>query len=278
MKILKSKLDHSTNYIEQQLVGFIESRYVRRYDEYFTMYLSSQTGCNRSCKFCHLTATDQTQFTDCTVADYMSQARTILNHYISDNRPAKTVHIAFMARGEPLANKHVLHRGTDLLTQLGNLSLDYDLRPKFNISTIMPVTLKDRLVDVFPLVTPTIYYSMYSANDSWRKKWLPTAMPVAEAIDQLKEYQQITKKITKVHGAFIAGENDSKHDVDELIAALEDLHVEFNIVRYNPLTPDQGAESERLEEILFRLQQFMPTKIINRVGADIYASCGQFLY
>lgn len=277
MKILASKIDQSVNFIEQHLVGFIESRYVRRVDNYFIGYLSSQTGCNRGCTFCHLTATGQSQFNDVTIAEYMNQARRILEHYEQDVT-AKVVHWNLMARGEPLANKHVLHRGTDLLTQLGNLSLDYDLRPKFNISTIMPVTLKDRLVDVFPLVTPTIYYSMYSARDAWRKKWLPAAMPVADAIDQLKEYQQITKKITKIHGAFIAGENDSKHDVDELIAALENLHVEFNIVRYNPLTPDQGAESERLEEILFRLQQFMPTKIITRVGADIYASCGQFLY
>lgn len=277
MKILASKIDQSVNFIEQHLVGFIESRYVRRVDNYFIGYLSSQTGCNRGCTFCHLTATGQSQFNDVTIAEYMNQARRILEHYEQDVT-AKVVHWNLMARGEPLANKHVLNRGTDLLTQLGNLSLDYDLRPKFNISTIMPVTLKDRLVDVFPLVTPTIYYSMYSANNAWRKKWLPAAMPVDDAINQLREYQQVSKKIIKVHGAFISGENDSKHDIDELIAALDDLHVEFNIVRYNPLTPDQGVESERLEEILFRLQQFMPAKIITRVGADIYASCGQFLY
>ena len=60
-KILKSNLDQSVNFVENQLVGFLESRYVRKVDEYFICYLSSQTGCNRGCKFCHLTASGQTQ-------------------------------------------------------------------------------------------------------------------------------------------------------------------------------------------------------------------------
>ena len=64
---LKSIIDPSINIIEQQLVGFIESRYVRKIEDYFIAYLSSQTGCNRGCKFCHLTAMNQTQFDDCNV-------------------------------------------------------------------------------------------------------------------------------------------------------------------------------------------------------------------
>lgn len=278
---LASEIDSSINIVEDQLVGFVESRYVRRVDDYFIGYLSSQTGCNRGCAFCHLTATNQTKFIDLTVADMLHQANYILDEYSydrDDNQcPAQVVHWNWMARGEALANKHILNRSNELLSQLGQLSLDNGLIPKFNISTIMPVTLRQSLSEIFPVITPTIYYSLYSVNEQWRKHWMPAAMSVDEAIRDLKAYQKISRKIIKVHGAFIAHENDSAQDIEQLIKKLDGLHCEFNIVRYNPYSPDQGVESEKLEEILYNIQLYMPAKIINRVGQDVYASCGTFL-
>jgi len=50
MRILHSQIDASVNFVEQQLTGFIESRYVRREERYMIAYLSSQTGCNRGCR------------------------------------------------------------------------------------------------------------------------------------------------------------------------------------------------------------------------------------
>lgn len=276
MRILESKIDESVNFIEEQLIGFIESRYVRKVDDYFIAYLSSQTGCNRGCAFCHLTATSQTRSLDCTHEDFMDQAKTVFAHYAKD-RPARYMHYNFMARGEPLANKWFTENSADILTDLGKLALDHGVKPKFNISTIMPVTMRRRLIDMFPIITPTIYFSMYSADDAWRKRWMPAAMPVDEAIEQLKEYQAISKKIIKVHGAFIRDENDSPEHIRAMIDKLLDLNVEFNIVRYNPLTPEQGDESPEIRSIHSYLNNHMPTKIIPRVGPDVQASCGMFV-
>src|ERR1700689_4726533 len=102
--VLKSKLDQSVNFVEEQLVGFLESRYVRKVDDYFIAYLSSQTGCNRGCRFCHLTATNQTKFEDVSSSDFTFQALQIFKEYKRSNIPAKYVHFNFMARGEPLNN------------------------------------------------------------------------------------------------------------------------------------------------------------------------------
>jgi 23S rRNA (adenine2503-C2)-methyltransferase len=276
MKILESKIDQSVNFVEDALIGFTESRYVRKVDDYFIAYLSSQTGCNRGCTFCHLTATKQTRSLDCDHQDFMQQARTVMAHYTKD-RPAKYVHMNFMARGEPLANRWFTENATELLMDLGKLSLDHGVKPKFNISTIMPVTMRRRLIDMFPIITPTIYFSMYSADDAWRKRWMPAAMPIDEAIEQLKEYQSISKKIIKVHGAFIKGENDHPDQIDAMIDKLGNLNIEFNIVRYNPLTPDQGVESPEGLSIQCQLNEHFPTKIIPRVGFDVKASCGMFV-
>ena len=278
MQILKSQLDPSVNFVESQLVGFIESRYVRRSPNYFTAYLSSQTGCNRGCRMCHLTATKQTQFKNCDLTDFVSQFETILAYY--DREPiAKSVNIAWMARGEPLANPTVTETGTELLLKLGEISREHNLVPKFNISTIMPRSLRKTLVQCFPIVTPTIYYSLYSMDADFRRTWLPGAMPAEQALDLLAEYQSVSKKIVKLHGAFIEGENDSDGQILDMIGAVEKrkIRAEFNIVRYNPFDSSQGEETNRLDAIQQLISSRMPCKIIPRVGRDVHASCGTFV-
>jgi adenine C2-methylase RlmN of 23S rRNA A2503 and tRNA A37 len=278
MQVLRSQMDASVNFVEAQLVGFLESRYVRRESRYFVAYLSSQTGCNRGCRMCHLTVTRQTQFQNADLTDFVQQYDTILHHYAQDT-PAPLVHINWMARGEPLANPTVTETSTELFGALAQKSREYGLIPKFNMSTIMPVTMRKSLVQAFPVITPTIYYSMYSVNPDFRRKWLPAAMNVDQALDLLHEYQYVSKKIIKFHGAFIAGENDSLDDVRAQIAAIQarGLRAEYNIVRYNPYSSEQGTESTRLDEIHMFISEYMPCKIISRVGTDVAASCGTFI-
>ena len=278
MKTLYSNLDSSVNFIEQQLTGFIETRYVRRTEEYFIGYLSSQTGCNRGCKMCHLTATKQTQFVNCDQQDFISQLETIFTHYHNDI-PAKTMHINFMARGEILANPTVTETGTELLSRLGNMVIDKGLKVKFNVSTILPKTMKKTLTEIFPLITPTIYYSVYSVNPTFREKWLPGAMDTKRAFDLLAEYQSVSKKIVKLHCAFIKGENDSDDDIFGILNEVtsRNIRAEFNIVRYNPFSTEQGIETDRLPAIQSIISDYMPCKIIPKVGFDVSASCGQFV-
>lgn len=285
IKVLNSKLDHSVNFVEEQLVGFIESRFVRKCDDYFVAYLSSQTGCNRGCTFCHLTVTGQTSFVDSSHNDFMAQAIQVFKHYRKENKPAKYMHYSFMARGEPLSNKILLDSGDELLSKLGQVAKEEGLPAKFNISTIMPMTLKKSLVNVFNYVNPTIYYSMYSTNQEWRDKWMPSALPVEEAVSKLKEYQTFSKKIIKIHHPFIDGENDSEKDVHAVCDLLEkyNLICEFNLVRYNPASSAQGKESpeniinRNVEIIQNRFNFNSKVQIIPRVGFDVKASCGMFV-
>jgi 23S rRNA (adenine2503-C2)-methyltransferase len=278
MRMLRSQLDASVNFVEQQLTGFIESRYVRREDRYFIAYLSSQTGCNRGCRMCHLTATRQTQFTNCDQQDFVAQLETVLSHYHRDT-PAVVAHLNWMARGEPLSNPTLTETSTELLLRLGQMCREHDLLPKFNISTIMPMTMRKRLVEMFPIITPTLYYSIYTVDAQFREKWLPAAMNVDHALDQLYEYQYVSKKIIKFHGAFIQGENDDIAQVRRMCEAIQNRTIrgEFNIVRYNPFSSEQGRESNNLDTIATVIGEYMPCKIVSRVGTDVAASCGTFI-
>lgn len=282
LRVLRSSEDASVNFVEQQLAGFLEARYVRRCTDYFVCYLSSHSGCNRGCEFCHLTATGQTSFTPSTINDFESQALQVLKHYRQE-ATAKYMHFAFMARGEPLANPYLLEKGEELLIRLGRLAKDEGLPAKFCVSSIIPKTLHKPLVDVFGFVSPTVYYSLYSVENVFRERWLPTAKPIKEALALLAEYQRFSKKIIKIHFALIENQNDSAESVRKMCDSLDEqgLICEFNLVSYNPATAEQGRESkpeiiaDRLAYIADRFSG--KVKAVKRVGFDVKASCGMFV-
>ena len=290
LQVLKSATDESVNFVQPKGDGFFESRYVRRADDYIVCYLSSHSGCNRGCRMCHLTATRQTMFEHATAEDYYNQAKLVLDHYAAVTATgrlhADSVNFAWMSRGEPLANEHLIDDPDRVFNLLYKLACRHSLHAKFNISTIMPRTLDrvGRLVDIFTFVTPTIYYSLYSVDSTFRAKWLPAAMPVEEALADLKRYQDFSKKIVKIHFALIEGENDSAGQIIDCIEAIQrhQLVVEVNLVRYNPPSPDAGKEASegayKQAEALFK-SAFGPAHVqtVQRVGFDVKASCGMFV-
>lgn len=277
--ILRSQLDKSVNIITESDIGYFEARYVRRTDRTFIVYLSSQSGCDQGCRFCHLTRTGQTKFINGTHNELVDQAKQVYEVYDNDI-PAEIVHYNFMSRGEPLNNPHL---NKEVLETLGEMALSRNLSPLFKISTIMPKSYDGDLVKRFSPITPDIYYSLYTMNPETRKKWLPKAKDPNEALDILKDYQKRTGKIIRLHWANIQGVNDSKHELDKIIEAVNDrqLMVMFNFVKYNAFSDSFSAEVEQmeLEDNLQYLLDNIPGaqgQIVSRVGFDVHASCGTF--
>ena len=278
-----SRLDASVNFVREVDVGRIEARYVRRSDEYVVVYLSSQTGCRQACRMCHLTATGQTRLRDTTRDELVEQADRVLDHYRTQPR-ARTVHFNFMARGEPLLSHTILHDADALFAALWQRADAHELRARFLVSTILPAEHGERpLDDVFRRYHPELYYSLYSMSPAFRRRWLPKAQPAEVALDRLAAWQRATYKLIKIHYAFIAGENDSEHDVHAVCDALasRNLYAHVNIVRYNPPTPGHGAEPA--DDVLERNAAIFRTRLVNarvrvipRVGFDVKASCGMF--
>lgn len=281
----RSALDASVNWDRAAEVGRLEARYVRRGPDYFVAYLSSQTGCAQACRMCHLTATGQTQLRDATPHEFVEQARTVLAHY-RHTEPAKAVHFNYMARGEPLANRHLVADADAVLGELSSMATTVGLRPRHLVSTIYPRELGDTpLEDIFKSHHPDIYYSIYSISERFRRRWLPKAQPARVALDRLASWQRGTHKIVSLHHCYIAGENDSEGDVHAICDAVEErrLMVHVNIVRYNPPDPARhGVEPP--EEVVRRnaeiYRERLPNasvSVIARVGFDVAASCGMFL-
>lgn len=288
-KRLDSKLDASVNWV---LEGGLEARYVQRVPEYFIVYLSSHDGCNKACRFCHLTQTGQTSFNEVGLEGYEKQARVVLAHY--DELVAKGMvrarHVNFnlMARGEPLANSVVLTQLTELEAVLGRLAAERGLMFNVNVSSIVPLEAVERgLVRIFEGTKHSqLFYSMYSADAGFRRRWLPKAAGVEVVLEQVHELQKAMPELGVVlHWALIEGENDSQAALDKVGALVKShgVRARFNLVRYNPYSEGQGKEASEgvLKERLIQIERFMEvsgSRIVPKVGFDVKASCGMFVH
>lgn len=284
-KVLYSEQDDSVNFVvPHQDGGALEARYVRRETDYFIAYLSSHTGCSKACRFCHLTQTGQTMMTPVTGLEFWGQAQKVFEHY-NTQAPAQRVNYNFMARGEPLANPNILNDWMSVERPLQGLAGMNNVVDKFNISTIMPEEMSERsLYDVFGDSDAQLYYSLYSMNEKFRKRWLPKALNPHDALNKLTDWQQKTGKLVTLHWTFIEGENDDLRTLEDIIMAViwRDLKVKFNLVRYNPYSERQGKEPS--EEIIQRNFDYLAeafgnekSRIVPRVGFDVKASCGMFV-
>lgn len=302
MHVLKSQEDKSINII---MNGF-EARFVQREDDYFIIYVSSQKGCAQHCRMCHLTATGQTDTSIATIADYVSQVVTVLNHIDKDNtdmNKIRKVHINFMARGEPMENVYVTTQWQALSSALSKEVIDYfgksgeGVEIKFIISTIFPdspdagyLYTKALMAFAYSNNPPAIYYSLYSTDEEVRKKWLPRALAVKKSLTALSLYGNLLKINNrpirnKIHHAFIKGVNDTSEEAHKLMEMLHSpefgclADIPFNIVRYNPYDKRYGREAHIADMIMVTNiyeSRNHAVKIIPRVGRDVFASCGTF--
>ena len=281
---LHSEQDASINYVFEQNVGKFEARYVQRSPEYAIVYLSSHVGCDLSCKFCHLTQTGQTETIQAELDEYFAQAYHVMKN-IKFTPELKMIHYNFMARGDALDNDYLIYNPSKLFQHLDLLSKANNVESRFLISTIIPKHFNDgQLLKIFKDPRVSLYYSLYSLDYAFRKKWLPKALDPFVALDLLKELQEVNDTKIVLHWAFIEGQNDSEQSVIDICNEVNQrgLNVRFNLVRYNPHNEKCGKESS--EETLLKLLDIFNTmlpdqkhKMVQRVGFDVKASCGMFV-
>jgi adenine C2-methylase RlmN of 23S rRNA A2503 and tRNA A37 len=104
-----------------------------------------------------------------------------------------------------------------------------------------------------------------------------------DGLRMLKNWQRYSKKIPKLHFAFIKGYNDTEGEIRHLAQIVKDLdlRVDFNVVRYNPQSSEYSETDESdiytLSHIFREVLPETKVKIVPRVGFDVKASCGMFV-
>ncbi|NTF17973.1 hypothetical protein G6L37_06120 [Agrobacterium rubi] len=279
--ILRSALDASINFSRSdERGGMVETRFVQRTDERFIIYISSMLGCDKACRFCHLTQTAQTNSTLLTLEEMIEQAETVFAEV--GNAGAQTVHFNFMARGEAMSNPAV---NRELFVKLAEVASRFGLGARIKLSSILPLDVwtndpHDLYGDGCPPVD--FYYSLYSTDDEWRRRWIPKAMKPFDAMVWLRNFQKVTSQRVILHWALIDGENDSTENARDCaaLARLLGVKAEFNLVRYNPANgKSREATDESMQAFLAEIEGWISgrTRTVARVGLDVKASCGMFL-
>jgi len=289
-RLMSSNIDRSANLISRAADGgFYEARYVRRVDDTAICYLSTHSGCRMACRFCHLTATGQTMMTPATLEDLVDQAQGVMT--LHDQRilgglekPARRLHVNFMARGEPLLSPVI--RNPALFARfrehMRSMASARGMEIRLNISTILPAE-QGALDMVFDHEDVRLYVSVYSLNPAFRRRWLPRAATGLQVIRCIQDFQRKTGRPVALHHAFIRGENDAPEDSHALVDAITraGISAKFNIVRLNPPAGSrmQEATEERIAELaeILRPRMELGLEIIPRVGQDVFASCGMFV-
>lgn len=293
IKFLKSINDPSVNAVFPS--GF-ETRYVSRNEgKEVIIYLSSHRGCDRACRMCHLTQTGQTDMTEACLEDFIVQAYTSLEQAMISLKERsvtpEVVHFNFMARGEPLMSSVIMNQWTELSSMLIDQVKECfgEIPVKFKISTIMSGFFNEDSVDLYTTgVTnlpfkenkPEIYYSLYSMNPDFRKRWLPKADSPMEALRILGNYQR-DGGLVRIHSAFILGHNDVYDEIRMMLPTIKHflpISPKFNIVRYNPFDEKSCETDQDMLDSIVELisSRGFEVQVVERVGNDIHASCGQF--
>ena len=296
IKKIYSKTDGSVNWIIPYKNSFVEARYVRRSPHYISAYLSSHNGCKMECKFCWLTATKQKEFNHTTQDIYSTQLNYILEHskkIDSDLSSDIRINVNLMARGEALANKYIINQYPIFYNNMKDLVNKYNYKElKVNLSTIIPYTVKDyELFYIFKNIPTNIYYSLYSIDPIFRKKWMPNAIPWQLALDKLKKYQFLTNNPITFHYAIIEGENDKIEEIKKMTDEIKKFsfnHTKFNIVRFNP-HPSMKEYKEPSEDKLKSIYEILKSvandsniktnksRIVPRADQLTRSSCGMFI-
>lgn len=301
-RILRSELDRSINIVDSSHDGgYFESRFVSRQADTAIIYLSSMSGCDRACRFCHLTQTGQTQMREASLEGIYNQARgVIFEMNPTELHDIKTVHYNFMARGDVLSNSQFVSDFGRLFQALTFLTKAYfpNATAKFKLSTIFPTDInfdheyEFNAYDVRAWIVNRIlnlsaekgwdvefYYSLYSLRKEFRKRWIP------KAIDPEWIGQAFTGRDEgfRLHHALIAGENDTEEDIALIHDWLErhDLKVKLNLVKFNPYQNCRDTESDiestkTYMNLMSLSHRIIDIQQIDRVGFDVAASCGMF--
>lgn len=285
-EVLRSEEDRSVNFVAPYGDGVVEARYVRRTEDYFICYVSSHSGCRLACRFCHLTRTRQTTFDAVGLDGFVAQISRVLRHHAEAETPSPRMNVNFMARGEPLVNAAVRGQMRPLHDAVSGLAADAGVgEVVYNPSSIFPVGTEDLdLAAAFGGLPVTPFWSLYSLDPAFRKRWLPKAIAPDIALGKLLDFQSATGREVVLHWALIEGQNDRDADFEAIaeMVARSGLDARLNLVRYNPADAGTGQEApeDRYQAALRILGAVMTrpgSRVVPRVGFDVKASCGMFV-
>ena len=236
-----------------------------------TACVSSQAGCALGCVFC---ATGQAGFRrNLTVAEIVGQAVYVSRVLVSEQQRLRN--LVVMGMGEPLLNYDAVLTALDILHDPGGLAL---AAKHITISTVGIVPGIIRLADERRPYSLAV--SLHSAIQAARENILPVARawPLSELLAACRYYTSQLDRRIFFEWTLIEGANDSLDEARALIAALQGIPAQVNLIPLNPTARYDGAatESAGVDRFYRTLREAgLAVSVRRRRGIEISAGCGQ---
>ncbi len=234
-----------------------------------TACISSQAGCAMGCVFC---ATGQMGFArHLTEAEIFGQAARFASEL--KRRGERLSNVVLMGMGEPF------HNYDAAVATIRRLSRDLGIGARhITVSTVGIVPGIRRFAREG--LQTTLAISLHAATDEERSAMLPVnrRWPLAELIDAIREYTEISGRRVSFEWALVAGRTDSADQAERLANLVAGIPCHVNAIPLNPTrgfdgAPTLSADAAGFVDTLTR--RGIPATVRVRRGIDIDAGCGQ---
>lgn len=239
-----------------------------RHDYGLSVCISSQVGCNISCKFCE--SGRRKKVRNLKTSEMVGQ---ILS--IEEDIKERISHVVIMGIGEPFDNFDNVLDFVKIINDPKGLQIG-SRHITISTSGIVP---KIREFSKFPYQV-NLAISLHAPNDKLRSQIMPInkRYPLADLISAIKEYVEITNRRVTFEYIMLQNINDSEKEAQELTKLLKDINCYVNLIPYN--------ETENIEfkrSSTFQIMKFYDILKKNNInvtirrefGSKISAACGQ---
>jgi len=248
---------------------------------YFTVCLSTRTGCAFDCSFCATGKLGAGR--NLSTGEILGQA---LAPLISRNSPERNAanagrprspNFVFMGMGEPLLNYENLKKALQVMNHSGLMNIG---SRRITVSTVGLPEQMLRFSRDFPQMKLAV--SLHAATEPLRIKLMPAAsrrVTLSALLKACGECYRITGKQVTFEYLLLPGVNDRPEDVEALAGISSALPCKINLIAFNrveglPFRPPGEQEMERFRKALGPACKKTLT-FRTPHGADIAAACGQ---
>lgn len=233
-----------------------------------TLCVSTQVGCAMGCKFCASTTGGLVR--NLTAGEMLSEVIAVNK----DRGGGRQVdRIVLMGMGEPLANYDNVVTFLRRVINPDGLGIG---QRNISLSTCGVVVGMDKLAEEDLQLTLAV--SLHSPFQDEREKLMPSARKyeLSRILDAAKRYFDRTGRRVTFEYALIAGVNDRKEDLNELVRLLKPLHTHVNIIPLNASGALEAPTKSACHAFAAKLTNAgVPATVRRSMGGDIEGACGQ---
>jgi len=232
-----------------------------------TFCLSTQVGCDLSCRFC---ASGQMPF-----RRNLSAGEIVGQGLALDRQCGRPSNLVYMGMGEPFLNYDATLKSLKILQEPKGYGFG---ARRITVSTVGVVPEIYRFAREAGQVNLAV--SLHATTDTKREAIMPVARVynLRQLLDAAWDYTEVTHRRISFEYVLMRDVNDSHHDADRLIEMLSGHSAHLNVIPFNPI---QRTKFERpVKKELDRFVNYLKKGGINvtvrhSAGTKLAAACGQ---